>query len=139
MKKYLLNLAICFCFSDILNAQQLAVRQKVIDNMKLANNYFTTKWPDPTKAIVTNKTRPSNLWTRGTYYEGLMQLYYLTQDTTLLKYAVDWGTFHQWQPTYTGTTATRIADNQCCGQTYLELFQLDPKPERIAIIQKSID
>ncbi len=123
----------------MLNAQQLPTKQKVIDNMKLANTYFISKWPDPTKAIVTNKTRPSNLWTRGTYYEGLMQLYYLTQDSNLLKYAVDWGTFHQWQPTYTGTAITRIADNQCCGQTYLELFQLDPKPEKITIMQKSID
>lgn len=122
------------------NAQQLPTKAQVLTQMKLANAYFTNKWPDPTAIIVTNKSRPSNLWTRGTYYEGLMQLYYLTQDATLLKYAVDWGTFHQWQPTYTGTVATRIADNQCCFQTYLELFQLDPtKTARITTAQISID
>jgi len=121
-------------------AQTLPTKQQVLDKMKLANTYFTTKWPDPRKTIVTNKTRPSNLWTRGTYYEGLMQLYYLTNNAALLKYAVDWGTFHQWQPTYTGFTPTRNADNQCCGQTYLELYQLDPtKAERIATMQTSID
>jgi unsaturated rhamnogalacturonyl hydrolase len=122
------------------NAQNLPTKQQVLDKMTLANTYFTTKWPDPTAVIVTNKSRPSNLWTRGTYYEGLMQLYYLTQDASLLKYAVDWGTFHKWQPTYTGTVATRIADNQCCFQTFLELYQLDPtKTERIATAQISID
>lgn len=108
--------------------------------MLLANRYFLTKWPDPTQTIVTNKTRPSNLWTRGTYFEGLMQLYYITHDSELLKYATDWGTFHKWQPTYTGTVQTRIADNQCCFQTYLELYQLDPtKTERISTAQTSID
>jgi len=126
-------------FLQGLVAQTLPEKQLVLDQMKLANTYFTTKWPDPTKTIVTNKTRPSNLWTRGTYYEGLMQLYYLTQDATLYKYAIDWGTFHQWQPTYTGNAPTRNADNQCCGQTYLELYQIEPKPEKIETIQNSID
>lgn len=124
----------------VLQAQNLPTKQQVLDQMKLANNYFLAKWPDPTTNIVTNKSRPSNLWTRGTYYEGLMQLYYLTQDAALLKYAVDWGTYHKWQPTYVGTVATRIADNQCCGQTFCELYQLDPiKTERIATMQVSID
>lgn len=123
----------------LLQSQTLPSKQVVLEKMKLANSYFMTKWPDPTKTIVTNKTRPSNLWTRGTYYEGLMQLYYLTNEASLLKYALDWSTFHQWQPTYTGFIPTRIADNQCCGQTYLELYQIDPKPERIATIQSSID
>src|ERR1019366_1750120 len=34
---------------------------------------------------------------------------------------------------------TRNADDQCCGQTYLDLYQLDPKPERIRDIQASLD
>ncbi|MFT3752238.1 MAG: glycoside hydrolase family 88 protein [Paludibacter sp.] len=140
MRKQLLIAGIACGLWSFIQAQTLPSKQQVLDKMKLANTYFMTKWPDPTASIVTNKTRPSNLWTRGTYYEGLMQLYYLTQDATLLKYAVDWGTFHKWQPTYTGTVATRIADNQCCFQTYLELFQLDPtKTERIATAQTSID
>ena len=137
--KYFLLLTFFYLFSFI-NAQQLPDKQQVLEKMKLANTYFTTKWPDPSVNIVTNKSRPSNLWTRGTYYEGLMQLYALTRDVTLYKYATDWGTSHQWQPTYTGTTVTRNADNQCCGQTYLELFQQDPtKTERIATMQTSID
>jgi rhamnogalacturonyl hydrolase YesR len=138
MKKLLL-LSLLWGMLFSLQSQSLPSKQVVMEKMKLANSYFMDKWPDPTKTIVTNKTRPSNLWTRGTYYEGLMQLYYLTQDAALYKYALDWGTFHKWQPTYTGFTPTRIADNQCCGQTYLELYQIDPKPERIATMQSSID
>jgi len=140
MKKKFLLLTLCCSLLSNLHAQNLPVKETVLAQMKLANSYFMTKWPDPTVNIVTNKSRPSNLWTRGTYYEGLMQLYFLTQDVTLYKYAVDWGSSHLWQPTYTGTAVTRIADNQCCGQTYLELFQIDPtKTERIATLQTSID
>jgi len=140
MKRYFLLLILCSYQFSVANAQTLPSKQQVLEKMKLANTYFTTKWPDPSANIVTNKSRPSNLWTRGTYYEGLMQLFYLTRDASLSDYAVDWGTSHLWQPTYTGITATRIADNQCCGQTYLELFQIDPtKTERIATMQTSID
>jgi rhamnogalacturonyl hydrolase YesR len=106
--------------------------------MELANKYFMDKWPDPTAAIVTDKTRPSNLWTRSTYHEGLLALYYINRDTSFYKYLVTWGTFFSWGPTYGGKT-TRIADNHCCGQAYLELYLLDRKPERIQTIQSCID
>ena len=42
--------------------------------MRRANDYFMAKWPDPGADIVTDKTRASNIWTRGVYYEGLMAL-----------------------------------------------------------------
>ncbi len=139
MKKVIL---FAFSWSVLMSvvSQTLPSKAEVLQKMELANNYFMTKWSDPTTNIVTNKTRPSNLWTRGTYYEGLMQLYYINGNSNLLKYAIDWGTYHKWQPTYVGTATTRIADNQCCGQTYLELFQLDnSKSERISTMQASID
>jgi rhamnogalacturonyl hydrolase YesR len=120
------------------NAQELPYRHRILEKMVLANNYFMAKWPDPTLAIVTDKTRPSNIWTRGTYYEGLMALYYINRDTNLYKYAVDWGTFHKWEPAYGGTT-TRHADNHCCMQTYLELYNLDKKEERRTKVKTCID
>jgi rhamnogalacturonyl hydrolase YesR len=112
--------------------------------MALANKYFMDKWPDPGANIVTNKSRPSNLWTRGTYYEGLMAFYYLTRDTSFYQYAVDWGTKNSWKPTYVTLPIkitdkqNRIADNHCCGQTYIELYNIDPKPERIRHIDTVI-
>ncbi len=140
MKKYIVFTLLCVIVMNNGYTQTLPSKQNILDKMILANNYFMGKWPDPTANIVTDKSRPSNLWTRGTYYEGLMQLYYITNDSLLYDYALNWGTFHQWQPTYTGTTPTRIADNQCCGQTYLELYQLDTsRTERISTMQKSID
>ncbi|MFB6341170.1 glycoside hydrolase family 88 protein [Saccharicrinis sp. FJH62] len=119
-------------------AQTLPPASEILSDMELANNYFMAKWPDPGADIVTDKVRPSNLWTRATYYEGLMAMYYVSEDNTLYNYAVDWAESHDWNPTY-GNLYTRDGDHQCCGQTYIELYLLDPKPEKIAPITTNID
>lgn len=139
MKKLHLLILICtiLCAKNS-GAQQLQPKDTIIKHMRLANKYFMDKWPDPGQDIVTDKVRPSNLWTRAAYYEGLMELYYLTKDTSYYQYAVDWGESHEWKPTY-GNLLTRDADHQACGQTYVELYLLDPKPERIAPIKQCID
>src|SRR5690606_16270174 len=70
-------------------------QKSVLDVMRLTNNYFMEKWPDPGKPIFTNIQRPSNIWTRGTYYEGLMELYRIDPDQKnrqiYYDYAVEWG------------------------------------------------
>lgn len=125
------------CCSGLpLTAQKLPDKKAMLQQLQLANSYFMKKWPDPGKEIVTNIARPSNIWTRAVYYEGLMELYRINKDKALLDYAVDWGEKHHWG--LRGGT-TRNADNQCCGQTYIDLYKLDPKPERIQAIKSSID
>ncbi|MXV52283.1 glycoside hydrolase family 88 protein [Pedobacter sp. HMF7647] len=105
--------------------------------MRKANVYFMQKWPDPGKSIVTNKERPSNIWTRAVYYEGLMALYGIDKDEKYYDYAVEWGQKHQWN--LRGGVNARNADDQACGQTYIDLYQIDQKPERIEAISQSID
>ena len=118
-------------------AQDLPASAEVLKPLQLVNSYFMAKWPDPGKSIVTNRERPSNIWTRGVYYEGLMALHGIAPDPKALDYAVRWGEFHQWG--LRNGTRTRNADDQCCGQTYLELYLLDPKPERLRDIKANID
>lgn len=118
-------------------AQPLPSKKEVFKVMQLSNNYFMQKWPDPGKEITTNKTRPSNIWTRGVYYEGLMALYQLDRDKKHYDYAVDWSEKHQWS--MRSGKATRNADDQTCGQTYIDLYQIDRKPERIENIKTSVD
>jgi rhamnogalacturonyl hydrolase YesR len=118
-------------------AQQLPDRNQVLKQMVLANNYFMDKWPDTGKTIVTNRERPSNIWTRGVYYEGLMALHQIYPKREYYDYAVSWGEFHQWGMR-NGTT-TRNADDQCCGQTYIDLYKILPEPERIKDIKICMD
>ena len=113
------------------------VELTILEAMQLANDYFMAKWPDPGTDIVTDKTRPSNLWTRATYYEGLMALYEIDANSVYYDYAVDWGESHDWGLRNGATT--RNADNQCCGQTYIDLYWIDPQAERIADITTSVN
>ena len=117
---------------------QILPKEKTMDALVLANKYFMEKNPDVGKPSVTDRERPSNIWTRGVYYEGLMALYGVKPDPTYLNYAVSWGEFHKWG--MRDGIQTRNGDNQCCGQTYIDLFLLDnTKTERIAQIKACID
>ena len=124
-------------FIGFANAQNLPSKKEVMDKMVLTNAYFMQKWPDTGKSIVTNKERPSNIWTRAVYYEGLMALYSVNPDKAYYDYAESWGEAHQWG--LNGGVKTRNADNHCCGQTYLDLYELDKNPEQIKDLKESID
>ena len=128
----------CFSIcSQLAVAQSLPAKKEVLKQMRLTNKYFMEKWPDAGKEIVTNKARPSNIWTRAVYYEGLMALYNIDRKKEYYDYAVQWGEKHNWG--LAGTISTRNADNHCAGQTYIDLYLVDRKPERIKDIKESID
>ena len=137
MKKILLSAFVLIGLSTSVLAQKLPSPQSVMETMKLTNAYFMNKWPDAGKSIITNKERPSNIWTRAVYYEGLMALYQLNPDKNYYDYAVQWGEKHKWG--LRSGVATRNADDQACGQTYIDLYKIDPKPERIKDIKASMD
>lgn len=121
----------------VANAQKLPKKKQTMDAMRLANSYFMNKWPDAGKTIFTNIERPSNIWTRAVYYEGLMELYKVDPDIKYKDYALQWGEFHKWN--LRGGVKTRNADNQCCGQIYIDLYLMDQKEEYIKNIKASID
>ncbi len=117
---------------------------EVLAATRLVNAHFMAKWPDPTIDIVTPvRTWPSNIWTRAVYYEGLMGLRAVEPDPKLAAsyydYAVRWGESpaHPWQVGF-GDPTTLDADMRACGQTYLDLFAVDPQPVRIAQLEASV-
>ena len=121
-------------------AQKLPAKpanEPLLETLRLTNAYFMNKWPDPGKSIITNRERPSNIWTRAVYYEGLMALHAIDPRKEYLDYAIDWGTKHNWG--LRSGVNTRNADDQACGQTYIDLYLLDKKEERITAIKTSID
>ncbi|HEY0945485.1 MAG TPA: glycoside hydrolase family 88 protein [Opitutaceae bacterium] len=119
-------------------ARELPQPSEILAPLRRVNDRFMQVWSDPGREIKANgKIYPSNIWTRAVYYEGLMALHRADSDSRYLDYALRWGEFHQWGLRRGATT--RNADNQCCGQTYLELYRYDPKPERIHDLKTSID
>ena len=118
-------------------AQPLPLKESVLQKMILANDYFMQKWPDPGAPIVGDRVRPSNIWTRATYYEGLMALYKITPEKRYADYAVQWGEAHKWGLAWKNDN--RNADDMGCGQTYIDLYRIDPKPERISVLKDATD
>lgn len=99
---------------------QTATQAEVLDAARNANDYFMAKYADPTEPTNVKKIRPSSLWTRAVYYEGLMALYGIDPKNEYVDYTDRWAAFHKWTPR--DGTSTRDADNQCCSQTYLDRF-----------------
>ncbi len=133
----LLIFAFLLLLGNCLNAQELPDRKKVLNQLELANSYFMKKWPDVGKTIITNRERPSNIWTRGVYYEGLMALYGIYPKEEFYNYAVTWSEFHKWGMRNGNTT--RNGDDQCCGQTYIDLYNICPDPAKIRNIKVCMD
>jgi unsaturated rhamnogalacturonyl hydrolase len=138
MKKALI-LFVSFFILSAANSQKLPAKKQILATLQLTNKYFMEKWPDAGKTIFTNIERPSNIWTRAVYYEGLMALYKIDKQKLYYDYALQWGEKHKWG--LRGGAITRNADNQCCGQTYIDMYLLDNKqhPERIRDIKASVD
>ncbi|CAM3581878.1 glycoside hydrolase family 88 protein [Sphingobacterium prati] len=138
MMKKILLLLLLGCGTGVTIAQDLPAKSTIVRELRSANDYFMHKWPDPVKTIITNKERPANIWTRGVYYEGLMAFYKIDNQKRYYDYAVEWAEKHHWKPVR-GEVYTRHADNQNCGMTYIDLYRIDPKPERLAAIKTNID
>lgn len=134
MKKYVLIVLVSL--TGMVMAQKPAEKE-VLATMLKVNKYFMQKYPDPTLPTNVQKIRSSNLWTRAVYYEGLMALYQVYPDSAFYNYALRWAEFHKWS-LRDGST-TRDADNQCCGQTYIDLYKIEPRPERIKGVKTCMD
>lgn len=130
-------LLLALATANVLYAQKIPSQAKILKVLQQTNAYFMARWPDAGKSIVTNKERPSNIWTRAVYYEGLMSLYQIDAKKEYYDYAVQWGEKHNWG--LRNGIATKNADDQACGQTYIDLYLLDKKPERIKDIKASMD
>lgn len=100
----------------------------IMATARKANNYFMGKYADPTRPTFVKKERPSSLWTRAVYYEGLMALQSIDPQQRYIDYAMTWADFHKWTPR--NGVSTTDADDQCCGQTYIELLPYTGKSEK---------
>src|SRR5579863_10389117 len=129
-------------------AQEVPRQADVLRAMRLANRYFMAEWPDPGARIYERHpvvihaqrpwpSEPSHVWNRAVYYEGLMALYSIDPDKRYYDYAVEWGVKHGWMPV--DGVGTWLADNQCAGQTWIDLYGIDAQPERIEKIKESVD
>lgn len=120
-----------------ISAQGLPDRKETLETLIKVNNYFMKKYADYRTPSYNGIIRPSNIWTRGGYYEGLMALHSVFPREEYYDYAYQWADYHKWGMRNGNTT--RNADDQCCGQVYIELYNICPDPEMIKNIKVNID
>lgn len=120
-------------------------KKDVLSAMRLANDHFLTKWPDPGQVIPypsRRKNYEANLWTRACYYVGLTKLWKVDPQQRYLDYATLWGERHHWglRGTKNGVLP-RNADNLCAGQAYIFLYEQGGKKDEryIRDIRAAID
>ena len=110
--------------------------EEVLKTAQRVNDYFMQSCPDPTKATFVKRERPSSLWTRGVYYEGLMSLQSIDPQPRYLSYVDQWADFHHWTPRNGITTFN--ADDQCCAQTYLERYLATGNEKMIEHVRENL-
>ena len=135
MKKIILTLMV-FLATMTATAQE-GKGNEVMSTLRLVNDYFMAKYADPTLPTNVNRIRPSSLWTRAVYYEGLMALYEIDANPQYTDYTDRWASFHQWTPR--NGVKTNDADDQCCGQTYVDRYFQSGGEEKIAKVIENLD
>lgn len=118
----------------------------VLKKLELANSYFAKKYPDVAfvtgSAVMEYRQFPSNYWAGAVYYTGLMALNSIHPQKEYIEQAVKWGDSHNWQLNSYKVGKPRVhsrnANDYCAGQTYMELYQIEPKPEYIATMRGAV-
>ena len=108
MKKLILS-SLCMLIGLTSMSAQNALQNEILEVAHRTNNYFMTKYSDPTLDTFVKKVRTSNLWTRAVYYEGLMALYEIDPQQRYLDYTDKWADYHKW--TARGSVNGTVADS----------------------------
>ena len=132
MKKLIFLTLALFALANL----QAQTPQEVLKVAQRANDYFMKKYSDPTVPTNVNKIRPSSLWTRAVYYEGLMELYKVDPQQRYIDYTDRWADFHKWTPRNGITTCD--ADDQCCEQTYLDRYMMTKDEKMIVHVKENL-
>lgn len=105
--------------------------RKIIDKV---NNYWQTN----------NKAEVNSFWHHAAYHTGNMEAYFLTGNENYRTYSETWARHNEWKGAKSNNRAEWIysygetdryvlfGDFQTCFQVYVDLYNLDPEPYKIA-------
>jgi unsaturated rhamnogalacturonyl hydrolase len=133
-------------------AALMAGCQSTVKNSAAANNAGTNiPWPDEEEVRdhmqaaftsglkpvleLAQKSQPKDDWQLAVFYIGVSAAWQATGDKDYRDAIVQWGQSRNWQP----GPRPRHADDLACGQVYLELYEREGGPERIAAIRANVD
>ncbi len=137
MKNIIIAAALALCsVSGYAQKTNTTAAEEALTLARRANDYFMQKWSDPTEPTKAKKLRPSNLWTRAVYYEGLLALNDIDPQQRYLDYTDTWANFHKWQAY--SKVETVDADHQCCFQAYLTRWNAVGDKQMVESVMKTM-
>lgn len=108
-------------------------RQEVLDIIAKVNDAWQTRSPNETF-----------FWHNAAYHTGNMEAYAVTRKESYRTFSENWATYNKWMGApgtnpllwkYSygeGGDYVLFGDNQICFQTYIDLYNLAPAPQKIA-------
>lgn len=116
------------------NAQKLPSKEEVVAVINKSNSYWQSN----------NKPEVRAFWDHAAYHTGNMEVYEITKNETFKAYSSTWANHNKWMGAKSidktkwkykyGETEEFVlfGDWQICFQTYIDLYNLDPEPGKIA-------
>jgi unsaturated rhamnogalacturonyl hydrolase len=97
----------------------------VAEAMSRANNYWSA-----------NNSLGDSGWARSAYYTGNQRAARVLANRSYVNRAFAWAAANSWQ---IGPEGPNSADAFCCGQTYIDLYRLNPQPVGLADISSRVN
>lgn len=132
---------LCLFLIGQLSFAQNIKQKAVLDQLNLVNTYWQSQ----------HKPQVWAFWDQAAYHTGNMALYKIRPSKTYLDYTEDWAEFNAWKgaksddkPNWKysyGETDDHVlfGDWQICFQVYIDLYNLSPKPHKIARAKEVMD
>lgn len=133
MKKYLVLIVALLTIVNT-NAQPLPTKAFVLEVINKSNSYWQKIQKPEVRAF----------WDHAAYQTGNMEAFQVTKNEDYRKYAEKWANYNQWKGAK-GNDKTKwkykygetddyvlFGDWQICFQTYIDLYNLSPDPEKVA-------
>lgn len=136
MKRILLTMVLVFGIGKA-GAQKIPEKKDVATCMEKVNGTFMERHRPAGDSVRTTVVRPSNVWTRSVYFEGLMALHSLFPLSEYTEYALTWAETNRWN--FCGGPNTLDTDNQCCAQTYIDLYRMYGNPQALDNVERMVN
>lgn len=111
---------VCILLGANVKAQSLSDKAGVVDVLEKVNDYWISTSPE------TDGDRFLSVrWSRATYFAGHTEFYKLYPRKSYLDYAMLWANSNNWRLGQNKRSNKRHADNQCVGQPYMDLYEVN--------------
>ena len=136
MRRILLTILLIFGIGKA-GAQKMPEKKNIVACMESVNDNFMKRHRPDGETVGSNTVHLSNAWTTSVYFEGLMALNRVSPQSKYTEYALIWAETNRWN--FKGIPQTLDSDNQCCAQTYIDLYRMYGNPQALNHVERMVN